>query len=134
MLYVFPLITLFAKKDTVAPEEMCPAGKSITSQDSSKNSPKKEMWALSDPRTMFSGIVKEIVSEAEVPANGKNVRTTGIRRMAESQARRWCKQGWDHLISWWNQHSKERMTWRSSHPLMRVCDVVRLWLDVARSF
>lgn len=56
-----------------------------SSHDSSKDSPKKETWALSDPRTMFSGTVKEIVSEAEVPANGKNIRTTGMRKMAESQ-------------------------------------------------
>lgn len=102
LLYIFPFITLFAKEDIVAPEEMCPTGENITSHDSSKNSPKKEMWALSDPRTMFSGRAKEIVSEAEVPANGKNTRMTGIRKMAESQMspRRWCEQVWDHLISW----------------------------------
>lgn len=102
LLYIFPFITLLAKEDTVAPEEMCPAGKSITSQDYSKNLPKKEMWALSDPRTVFSGIVKEIVSEAEAPANSKNIRTMSMRKMAESQVspRRWCKQVWDHLISW----------------------------------
>lgn len=52
------------------------------------------MWALSDPRTMFSGRLKEIVSEAEVPAEGKNIRTTGMRKMAESQVSpsRSCKQ------------------------------------------
>ena len=45
------------------------------------------MWALSDPRTTFSGIVKVIVSEAEVPANSKSVRTiTSGREMADSQA------------------------------------------------
>lgn len=49
-------------------------------------SPKKEMWALSDPRTMSSGIVKVIVSEAEVPANGKSIRTTGRREMADPRA------------------------------------------------
>ena len=35
---------------------------------------------------MFSGIVKVIVSEAEVPANGKSIRTTGRREMADPQA------------------------------------------------
>lgn len=45
------------------------------------------MWALSDPRTVFSGIVKVSVSEAEVSANGKSIRTTtGRREMADPQA------------------------------------------------
>lgn len=36
---------------------------------------------------MFSGTVKVIVSEAEVPANGKSIRaTTGRREMADPQA------------------------------------------------
>lgn len=54
---------------------------------SPKISPKKEMWALSVPRTMFSGKVKVIVSEAEVPANGKSISTATCRReIAEPQA------------------------------------------------
>lgn len=45
------------------------------------------MWALSVPRTMFSGKVKVIVSEAEVPANGKSISiATGRRESAEPQA------------------------------------------------